>query len=107
MIDSHAHITSDNYENIEEIIHEIKNKGVKAVINAADKIESSYEVIELSRKYKNFLLPAVGIHPESTNEIDKIDEIEEIIRNNKVYAVGEIGLDYYYQKDNKQMSVRM
>ena len=102
MIDSHAHVTSENYENIEEIIHEIKKQGVIAVINAGDRIETSHEVVDLSKKYNNFILPCVGIHPESVNEINKLDEIEKLIINNKIYAVGEIGLDYYYEKDNKK-----
>ena len=107
MIDSHAHITSENYENIEEIIHNIKNKGVIAVINAADRLKTAYEVIDLSKEYKDYLLPCVGIHPEHVNEINKINEIEEIIKNNKVYAVGEIGLDYYYEKDNKEEQIKL
>ncbi len=107
MIDSHAHITSENYENIEEIIHNLKDKGVIAVINAADRLKTAYEVIDLSKEYKDYLLPCVGIHPEHVNEINKINEIEEIIKNNKVYAVGEIGLDYYYEKDNKEEQIKL
>lgn len=102
MIDSHAHVTSENYENIDEIIHKIKEMGVICVINVGDRVETSHEVIDLSKKYNNYLLPCVGIHPESVNEISKLDEIEKLIINNKVYAVGEIGLDYYYEKDNKK-----
>lgn len=107
MIDSHAHITSENYENIKEIIHEIQNKGVIAVLNAADRLETAYEVINLSKEYNNYLLPCVGIHPEHVNEIDKISEIEKLIKDNKVYAVGEIGLDYYYEKDNKEEQIKL
>ena len=102
MIDSHAHVTSENYENIDEIIHKIKKMGVICVINVGDRVETSHEVIDLSKKYNNYLLPCVGIHPESVNEINKLGEIETLIINNKVYAVGEIGLDYYYEKDNKE-----
>ncbi len=102
MIDSHAHILSEYYENIDNFIHNLKNKGVIAIINAGDKISTSKEVLELSNTYNNFLFPAVGIHPENINEINKIEELEDLIKNNKVYAVGEIGLDYYYEKDNKK-----
>ncbi len=107
MIDSHAHILSENYDNIDELIPYFKKKGLKAIINAADNLETSYEVIELSIKYDNYLLPCVGIHPENVNEIDKLDEIEEIIKNNKVCAIGEIGLDYYYTKDNKKEQIEL
>jgi TatD DNase family protein len=101
MIDSHAHILSENYENINKIIHDIQNKGVIGILNASDSIESAKEVLELSKVY-SILYPCIGIHPENVNEIDRIDELEELIKNNKIYAIGEIGLDYYYTKDNKK-----
>ena len=107
MIDSHAHITSENYEKIDEIVKEIKNNGVIAVLNAADRIDTSYEVLELSKKYNNFLFPCIGIHPESVEEIDKIGELENLIKNNKIYAIGEIGLDYYYTKENKDKQIEL
>ncbi len=101
MIDSHAHILSENYENIDKIIHDIQKKGVIGILNASDSIESAKEVLELSKVY-SILYPCIGIHPENVNEIDRIDDLEELIKNNKIYAIGEIGLDYYYTKDNKK-----
>lgn len=107
MIDTHAHITSEFYDDIDSVVKELKEKNVELVINAGDNIASSKEVIELSKKYKGFLYPAVGIHPESVEEIDKIQEIEDLIKNNKVYAIGEIGLDYYYSKENKEKQLKL
>ena len=102
MIDSHAHILSENYDNIDEIVNKLKEKGLIYVINASDKIQTAKEVLMLSKKYENFLLPCIGTHPEHVDEINKLNELEELIKNNKIYAVGEIGLDYYYTKDNKE-----
>ena len=102
MIDSHAHILNEYYENIDELIDKLKNNNIINVINCADSVETSIEVVESSKKYDNYLLPAVGIHPENVDEIDKINKIEEIIKNENVYAIGEIGLDYYWNKDNKE-----
>ncbi len=102
MIDSHAHILSENYDNIDEIVKKLKEKGLIYVINASDKMQTAKEVLMLSKKYENFLLPCIGIHPEHVDEINKLNELEELIKNNKIYAVGEIGLDYYYTKDNKK-----
>ena len=102
MIDSHAHILSENYDNIDEIVNILKEKGIIYVINASDKIQTAKEVLMLSKEYENFLLPCIGIHPEHVDEINKLNELEELIKNNKIYAVGEIGLDYYYTKDNKK-----
>jgi TatD DNase family protein len=101
MIDSHAHIINEFYSDIDEIVLEIKNKGIIGVINCGDGIDTSKEVIKVHEKY-NILKPAVGIHPENINNIDKIDELEDLIKNNKVYAIGEIGLDYYWNKENKE-----
>lgn len=100
MIDSHAHIISEFYNNIDEIVKTIKDKGIIDVINCGDGINTSKEVIEINKKY-DILKPAVGIHPENISDNSKIDELEELIKSNKIYAVGEIGLDYYWNKENK------
>lgn len=99
MIDTHAHILSEYYD-IEKTVQELKNNGVIKIINNATSNEDALEVIELSKKYSDFLLPAIGIHPESADSYD-LKEIEELIKNNKIYAIGEIGLDYYWNKENK------
>ena len=102
MIDTHAHIINEYYDNIDETINMLKDKNVLYVLNAASNYKESLEVLDLSKKYTNYLLPVIGIHPESIEDIDKLDKIEELIQNNKIYAVGEIGLDYYWIKDNKE-----
>ena len=101
MIDTHAHIYKEYYEDIDSLINELKNKNVLHVINASTNYENALEIIDQSKKYNDFILPAIGIHPEEINNYD-LDKIEELIKNNKVYAVGEIGLDYYWVKDNKE-----
>ena len=102
MIDSHAHILNEYYDNIESLIKELQEKNVIKVINCADSIKSANEVIESYKKYDKYLLPAVGIHPENVDEINKVKEIENIIKKEKVFAIGEIGLDYYWNKENKE-----
>jgi TatD DNase family protein len=101
MIDSHAHIFNEFYDNIYSVIDELKEKDVLFVLNCADNIRTSKEVLESYLKYDGFLLPSVGIHPENINDKDKINELEELIKNNKVFAIGEIGLDYYQNDENK------
>ncbi len=102
MIDTHAHIYSEYYDNIDSLVNELKNNNVEYVINASTNNKDALEVIELSKKYNNFLLPAIGIHPEEVNDYD-LNQIEELIKNNKIYSIGEIGLDYYWVKDNKEL----
>ena len=100
MIDTHAHILDCYYDNIDELTNLLKEKNIIYVLNASSDYSEALEIIDKSKKY-DFLLPVIGIHPESVDEIDKLDQIEKLIKNNKVYAVGEIGLDYHWVKDNK------
>ncbi len=104
MIDSHAHILSEYYD-IPNIIEYLKSKEIKGVINCSTCIKDAKEIIELGKKYNNFLYPAIGIHPENIE--NTLDELEELIKNNKIYAIGEIGLDYYWNKDNKKEQIEL
>lgn len=102
MIDSHAHITNEFYDNIEELINKLKQSGILKVINCGDSIDSSKEVIDICSKYKKVLIPVIGIHPDNIqNNKNEIDKLEKLIINNNVYGIGEIGLDYYHNNENK------
>lgn len=102
MIDSHAHIVKEYYSDIEGLVKELQEKNVKCVINCSTSIESCKEILELSKKTNNFLLPALGIHPETKDDFSRTNELEDLVKNNKPVAIGEIGLDYYWTKDNKE-----
>ncbi len=102
MIDSHAHITSEYYEDIDELINYLKENNVLHVVNCSTNLNDAKEVIELSKKYNNFLMPAIGIHPQNIENINDIKEVEKLINENKIYAIGEIGLDYHWNKENKK-----
>ena len=101
MIDTHAHIIKEYYDDIDSLVEELKKDNMVCVLNASTCYNDSLEILELSKKYKDFLLPAIGIHPEEINNYD-LNSIEKVIKSNKIYAIGEIGLDYYYSKDNKE-----
>ena len=100
MIDSHAHIIKEYYD-IPKMINYLKENNIIKVLNCATNNDDIKEIIELSNKYENFLLPAVGFHPEFVDNYD-LEYLKNIIKNNKIYAIGEIGLDYYWVKDNKE-----
>lgn len=101
IIDTHCHMYNSEYENAEEIIQKCKEKNTKIILNGIDK-KSNVEVLELSNKYDN-VYAAIGYDHSTVNEIteEDIKLLESQIINNKVIAVGEIGLDYYWVKDNK------
>ena len=101
--DTHCHIYSEYYDDIENILKEASINGINRVINNATNIENIKELINLSEKYSNMYV-AIGIHPEDIENFDlkNISIIEDYVNNDKVIAIGEIGLDYYYTKENKE-----
>lgn len=98
MIDTHCHLSSIDYENLEDIITNMKKNNIYGITNGIDEVTSN-EAIELSKRYNN-IYAAIGFHP---SEIEKIpDNYIEYIENNikDIVAIGEIGLDYHYGKEN-------
>lgn len=101
--DTHCHIYKEYYENIDEILKRASEKNINRVINNGCNTESNKEVVALANIYSNMYI-ALGIHPESIDTYQKEDLafIEENLSNPKVIAIGEIGLDYHYTKENKE-----
>lgn len=106
-VETHAHIVKSMYDNIPEIINNSLDVNVMKIVNCSVDVSVSKEVISLSNQYNGVLYSAIGIHPENIDEVEKEDfiELEELIKNNKITAIGEIGLDFYYCKDNKEKQV--
>ena len=107
--DSHAHLDDEKFnEDREELIPEIKKAGITKFISAGYSLEGSIRAIELSKKY-DFIYPTCGISPNDIPQTEEelwksLAKIEELIKeNSKIVAVGEIGLDYYWEKENKEM----
>lgn len=106
LIDSHCHILSSEYEKPEDVIKDSKTSGVdKMIINGYD-LESSAEAVLLSNEY-NYVYASIGIGPENIDDVSNKDfiKLEELINKGKVVAIGEIGLDYYWTKDNKEKQI--
>lgn len=98
MFDSHAHYDDRAFDlDRDEVIEKIKNEGVKRVLNCASSIESCYTTIELTKKY-DFFYGAVGVHPEFSKDLN-INLIGDLTKEGKIVAIGEIGLDYYWNYD--------
>ena len=103
--DSHAHYNDEKFEeDRDELIKKIYNEGVTRIINAGYSLESSKRALEIAKNY-DFMNAIVGISPNDIDEFKKEDlqEIESLAKNNKVVAIGEIGLDYYWNKENKDL----
>ena len=107
--DTHAHYDDEKFEkDREEVLEKIFNAGVKRCINMGCDIKSSQKAIEIANNH-DFIYCGVGLHPEeipqSEEELLKtISQIKDLAtKNNKVVAIGEIGLDYYWKQDNKEL----
>lgn len=107
-IDTHAHLFFENYkDDIDDVIIRAKKNGVDYIIIPATDLKTSREAIVLAEKYEQ-VYATVGIHPHDTKDWDKslIPEIEKLAKHPKVVAIGEIGLDYYYDFSPKDQQIK-
>ena len=109
--DSHSHYNDEKFdEDREQLIEQTYNDGITRFIVAGYDIESSKRALEISQKYK-FIYSICGISPNDIPQSEEklwkdIDEIHKIASQNiekKLVAIGEIGLDYYWNKENKEL----
>ena len=109
LFDSHSHLNDEKFdEDREKTIDEIVKSGVTNFITAGYSVESSKKAIEIAKKC-DFIYTTAGVSPndipQDEDELWKqLAEIENIAKNNsKVLAIGEIGLDYYWNTENKEL----
>ena len=111
LFDSHSHYNDEKFnEDREQIIKETYEAGVTKFVCAGYNIDSSLFSLEMSKKYE-FIYSICGISPNDIPQSEQqlwkdIDEISQIVKNNnskKLVAIGEIGLDYYWNKENKEL----
>ncbi len=99
MFDTHAHLNDPAFDEDREIlILGLPEKGIVNVMNVGCCLESSGDCIAMAEKYP-FIYASVGSHPDSADEVcdEVLEKYREMCRHPKVKAVGEIGLDYYYE----------
>ena len=102
IIDSHAHYDDEAFDEDRDVIFdELQKNGVIQILNCAASYDSLKTTDKLTKDYE-FIYGALGIHPENADELDEdvIDEIKNCIKENKkIVAIGEIGLDYYWDEN--------
>ena len=112
LFDTHAHLNDPAFDpDREELMAGLAEKGVGLVMNAGCSLESSRDIVNMAAKYP-WLYASVGSHPDSANEVNEevIEEYRQLCKNEKVKAIGEIGLDYYYEdipRDIQKQAFRM
>ncbi len=108
MIDTHAHIDTECYdENFDELLKEIKLAGVEKVIIPATHPKGFDKIINIIEKYDN-LYGAIGVHPSDIKDLPNDWEkvVEKYSKHPKIIAIGEIGLDYYWDKEEENHNLQ-
>ena len=106
-IDTHSHLFYPNFEGeVDDVISRAKSEGVDFILVPATDLKSANQILDLTIKY-NMVYGAVGVHPHDTKDWNSsmINEIEELAKNGKILAIGEIGLDYYYDFSPKEKQI--
>ncbi len=105
LFDSHAHYNDSKFdEDRFELLDTMNANNVGYIMNIADSMKSIPKVLEIAEKYP-FVYAAVGVHPEETKELAEKDMelLEEYAAHPKVLAIGEIGLDYYWDSVDRDV----
>jgi TatD DNase family protein len=108
IFDSHAHYDDEAFnEDRTEVLDKIKKAGIARVLNCGSSLEACYNTVELAEKY-DFIYGAAGIHPEFPKDaVQNINKIGDLaLKSKKIVAIGEIGLDYYYEGYDREFQIK-
>jgi len=108
LIDTHSHIYYDKYDDIDEVIDRAVENNISKIICVGVDIESSHKSVKLAEKY-DMVFSTAGYHPHESKDTDTqyLKEIEELLKHEKVVALGEIGLDFFYEHSDKKTQIRV
>lgn len=102
--DSHSHYNDEKYdEDRKEILENIYKEGITRTVCIGYNLEKSKFALKIAKEY-DYIYASCGISPNDIEDYteENLKEIEELAKDNKIVAIGEIGLDYYWNKDNKE-----
>ena len=105
-IDTHCHLSKEDYDDIDLVIKENKDAGVDKIVISGCSKDSIDESLDLANKYDNVFL-TLGYHPSEVDYVDDnlLEYLKEKLSSKKVVGLGEIGLDYYYGKETKEKQI--
>ena len=112
LIDTHAHMNDPAFdEDREAVLLGLKDKGIEKMMNIGCCLASSKDCVAMAEKY-DFVYATVGTHPDAADEVNEavLEEYRQLAKHPKVMAIGEIGLDYYYEtipREIQQQAFRM
>lgn len=108
MIDTHCHLFIEEYETPEHLDKIIQNMESNIMITSATNLLNIKETLDVVKKYDT-VYGVIGLHPEEVTEDyqDTLDFIEEHLKDEKIVGIGEIGLDYHYTKENRDLQIEI
>ncbi len=104
IFDTHAHLNDEKFnDDREQLIQSCFNENIGLIVNIGCCLESSYDSVALAKKHPG-IYAAVGVHPHSADEMTEeiFEELKTLSKEEKVCAIGEIGLDYYYDNSRRE-----
>lgn len=105
IFDTHAHYDDDAFdEDRDRLLSGLREQNVEYIVNVGASMASSKRSVALAEKYP-FVYAAVGVHPDEVGELDeeKFLQLKAMAAHEKVKAIGEIGLDYYWDKEKHEL----
>lgn len=105
IFDTHTHYDDEQFHSDrDELITSLENAGIGTIVNIGSSIQTTKNSIDLAEKYPN-IYAAVGVHPSESAELneEKFLWLEKIASHKKVVAIGEIGLDYYWDEPDREI----
>lgn len=105
IFDTHAHYDDEQFdEDRDQLLSGMADAGVGTIVEIGASMESSRNAIRLAEQYP-YIYAAVGVHPDNVGELNEetFRELEEMCRHDKVVAVGEIGLDYHWDTEPREI----
>lgn len=108
IIDTHAHYDDEAFDtDREELLESLQSNGIEKVINVCASIDGLKDTVALMEKYP-FVYGAVGVHPDDADKMtqETLDEIRRLSHLDKMVAIGEIGLDYYWHKEKEEHEIQ-
>ena len=105
IFDTHAHYDDEQFDtDRDELLSSMAAGGVGTIVDAAATVESWDKIVELAEKY-SFIYGSVGVHPDEVGALNEENfaRMRELLKKEKIVAVGEIGLDYYWDKEGHDL----
>ncbi len=105
IFDTHAHYDDKQFsEDRDQVLSSMQEQGVGTIVDASATVDSWERVLELTKRYP-FVYGMIGVHPDEVGDLNEENfaRMEQLLHEEKVVAVGEIGLDYYWDKEQHEI----